>query len=353
MERSRNGFHSCSSLCSEVCDSLTHWTKQHLYPREAAGISIAACLAIAFVLCVFFIFDTRITATQEWSQEPWIAANCTMLASGIEYIGDCSDQKVQNEVKDYEEAGHVNVTLSKCPVDTCPGTKETSRRLASAQNTVYGILCRDLYVPWAHVQPVITEVLKFEAEHPERIMGCSFRTGLARHSTLPTLAEAMDLKNEITAPSGEQINVTTCWLLNIDSDRVQNMARWTAGSFGVSWRQCAQRRWAVSLQDPVQWPEANEVWVMFRHCVRASLLISAVFCAVLSVSMSLWKAHCWYTGIRHWDDLLPGDATTPRFPSESARVRELQERWAIFRASMIAEYHIVSVDEKTDSQLED
>lgn len=351
---------------------LQEFLRQHVYPREAVGIIIAVCSSITFVLVVFFLYDTRITAELQWSRQEWLATNCSILHTGIEYVGDCEDRKVQKEVDMESKNEGYDIKISSCPVAGCDAqevqreeAEKTSelqkldakrrqgRRLFRSDNSVFGILCRDVFAPWAHVRPVHSEWDVLEEANGingSEVLGCGYRTGLAKHSAVESLAEALQLLEDITAPSGDTIEITTCWLLNVDSGSVERMARWTAGMFGVSWRLCAHG-WAIALQDPQEWPESDPTWAMIRNMIRMSFLIAACGFASIAGALTYWSSQLWYSDIRNWEDLWPssGGVTVQQYDSESARLRELRERWSVFKAGMMAQYHLVSVDESAST----
>lgn len=228
-----------------VC--LRQWLLDGTLPMRVAWAAAVTFSCLILGLKLFFFSDAHLHAVQRWAARPWVAANCSVLASGVSYVGDCEVGR--------REPAHAYADCRPA-VHSCRGPARaagSARRLGSlhvgegrsfgqdgphrADGAADGS-CLDAFLPWALLAP--------HDAGPER---CGYARGLASESRVRTWAEAQ------SAFGGAGASVP-CWLLD------------AAG--------CS----AVALEAPSAWPEAAPMGAWQRWARPALALLALAFLVV-------------------------------------------------------------------------
>lgn len=294
------GLEACS--CAALSD--------YLRPREAGLLALGLLSALALLLAALSFFDSdQYDDLRHWAQRPWVADKCAVLKTGISYVGDCKGTEWSSLRPQHRPPAF---NYSECPAaaehercrEIASRALHTGRRLGA--RTQPNLLCRDIFLPWASVR-------LFGRQH------CAYRTGLAEGSRVFAWDEALRSRKALeAAPS------LTCWLLKVEAE--------PSGREGPA---CS----VLALQAPSSWPEVDGSFVEHQRAIRSALLCGAFLAATAAAAVAVAHRWCFQADIQRWADPVEQDSLSMTAREvESARLRDVRDRWNLFRASILAEY---------------
>lgn len=310
-------FHQASAGSPEAATPvfLRQWLLDGSLPKRVAWAAAVTISCLILALKLFLFSDSHLHAVQRWAARPWAAANCSVLASGISYLGDCEVGR--------REPAHDYADCRPAALDGCQGAVRANsgitRRLGSMHlgegrsftqegphrsDGVADGKCIDAFLPWA---------LLTAGGGAER---CGYLKGLPRESRVWTWREA-SLELELIAGTS-----VPCWLLDI-----------TTPDGGHDCR-------AVALMAPSTWPERAPMKA-WREWARPALTFLAL--AFLAAGVAAAISHGWCRVA-----VLGTCVAQQRSEEGGGTARDVRKSLG-FRAGVAAEYRRVPVAAEADA----